>query len=217
MSILELETHARRPRLSFFVACVPPTANHQNKRIVRRGKFASLADAPELVAAKQTLDALLLPHQPAEPIPAPARVTLEFTWPWLASTPKRTKAAYVRVRKVSAPDCTNLAKTLEDRLAALRFIANDAGDAEVVLRKWHGDAPGIAVTIEALEAGEQRPSAPVPLSALEPSAVPASSPSPPASRRDSRESSRAMPAPAAAPHAVPPSPQPAPPASAAGE
>ncbi len=52
MSILELETHARRPRLSFFVACVPPAANHQRKRIVRRGKVASMADAPELVAAK---------------------------------------------------------------------------------------------------------------------------------------------------------------------
>lgn len=156
MSVLELDVMTRRARVSFFVPCVPPTASHHRKRIVRVKGFAKLADAQALVDAKAMLDALLLPHQPAVPVPAPSRLTLEFTWPWLASTSKRTKATYTRLRKTTAPDCSNLTKTLEDRLAALRFLENDAGNAEVVATKWHGDTPGIRVVLETLSDGDLR-------------------------------------------------------------
>lgn len=135
--------------IQFFVSCVPPTANHQRKRIVRIGKFSRLADKPELVAAKAMLDSILLPHQPVTPIVGAVAMTLEFTWPWLKGHAKKVKAQG-RIPHTSRPDCSNVTKTLEDRLVALRFLEDDSAVVDLTVRKFWGDAPGIAVTIRAL-------------------------------------------------------------------
>ncbi len=140
--------------LAFFVACVPPRTSHHHKRIVRIGQFSRLADKPELVQAKATLDALLLPHQPLVPVFGPVRLDLEFTWPWRQSEPKRTRLLG-RVPHTSKPDCSNVLKTLEDRLVALRFIGDDANVVEVTVRKWWGDEPGIRITITPLAQAAQ--------------------------------------------------------------
>ena len=135
---------------AFFVPCVPPTANHQRKKIVRIGGFSRLADKPELVAAKAILDSLLLRHQPPMPIVGAVRLTLEFTWPWRQGDGRKVRALG-RVLYLTKPDATNAAKTLEDRLVALRFIEDDRYVAELIVRRWRGDSPGIYVGIEAME------------------------------------------------------------------
>lgn len=136
--------------IEFFITCVPPTATHQNKKVVIVRGFSRLADKPELVAAKSMLDSLLLPHQPKEPIAGAVRLSLTFYWPFPKSTPKKILAEGIAVKK-TAPDCSNVAKTLEDRLAALRFIENDANVCELHVRKFLSNQPGIAVRIEAAE------------------------------------------------------------------
>lgn len=133
--------------MTFRLVCVPPTANHQRKKIVRIGKFSRLADKPELVQAKAMLDELLLPHQPPAPVAGPVTLSLEFTWPWLKSHSNRTRARG-RIPHTSKPDLTNVAKTIEDRLAALRFIDDDRGVVDLRLTKWWGNQPGIMVQIE---------------------------------------------------------------------
>lgn len=144
------------PWLSFFLSCVPPVATHHAKRIVRLktregASFLKLADKPQLVAARQTLTDLLRPHQPAMLVPAPVALSVDFTWPWRAGTPKRVKAAYVRVPKTTKPDLDNLLKVLTDRLAALRFIPSEDGAvAEVHARKFWGATPGICITLYSL-------------------------------------------------------------------
>lgn len=144
--------------LAFFLPCVPPTTTHQRKRIIRIGKFTRLGDSPELQATRAMLEELLLPHQPAAPVRGAVVLSLEFTWPWLASTPKRVRAEFERVPKTTKPDCSNLAKTLEDRLAALRFIEDDALVAALHVSKWLGDTPGIHVDIAPIAApGLRRP------------------------------------------------------------
>lgn len=135
--------------LAFTLACVPPTANHQRKRIVRIKGFARLADQPELVAAKAMLDALLLPYQPKEPVVGPVALSLAFTWPWRASEPHKRRVLG-RVPHTSRPDADNLAKTLTDRLVALRFLEDDAAVADLHVTKWWGDTPGIAVQLHSL-------------------------------------------------------------------
>lgn len=132
--------------LRFFLACVPPTTTHQHKRIVRRGPYAGLADRPELVQARHDLEALLLPFVPPAPLSGPLCLVLAFTWPWRAGDSRRTRAAG-RQPKVTRPDCSNLAKTLEDRLVFLRFLEDDAQVAELHVEKWHGDQAGIGVTL----------------------------------------------------------------------
>lgn len=132
--------------LAFFVHCVPPTTSHHAKRIVKRGKFASLADKPELVAAKEMLESLLLPHQPGSPVTGAVALTLEFTWPWLKGHSKKVKAQG-RIPHTSRPDCSNLTKTLEDRLVALRFLEDDNAVVDLHVCKWWGDRPGIRISI----------------------------------------------------------------------
>lgn len=132
--------------LSFFCPCVPPTATHHHKRIVKIGRFARMADKPELVQARHDLEAVLLPHRPAAPITGPVCVTLAFTWPWLKGATKRDRALG-RIPKRSKPDCSNLAKTLEDRLAFLQFIEADENVVELHVSKSFGDRPGIFVEV----------------------------------------------------------------------
>ena len=133
--------------IEFFLACVPPTATHHMKRIVRIGKFTRLADKPELVAAKEMVDNLLLQHQPAEPMSGALRLTLELTWPWLCAHPQRVRALG-RIPKVTKPDCSNLIKMIEDRLVALRFLVDDNLVAGTVVDKFWGDRPGVGIRIE---------------------------------------------------------------------
>jgi Holliday junction resolvase RusA-like endonuclease len=138
--------------IEFFLVCVPPTANHQAKKIItiraRDGRsFHKLGDKPELQAARQMIDGLLTPHRPLAPASGPLTLTLEFTWPWLASHPAKVRALG-RIPKTTRPDGTNLAKTTEDRLVALLFLADDALVAELVVRKFFGDHPGIGVLLE---------------------------------------------------------------------
>lgn len=132
--------------LAFFVSCVPPRTSHHHKRIVRMGQFSRLADRPELVDAKATLDALLLPHQPATPIEGPVQLEVAYTWPWLAKHGK-TIRRFGRIPHTSKPDLTNVTKTLEDRLVRLRFIEDDRAVVTLTARKWWGDHPGISVCI----------------------------------------------------------------------
>jgi Holliday junction resolvase RusA-like endonuclease len=138
--------------IEFFLPCVPPTANHQNKRITtiraRDGRsFHKLGDEPELVKAKQMIDGLLVPYRPPTPLTGPLTLTLEFTWPWRASDSQRTRARRL-IPRTSRPDCSNLAKTTEDRLAQLLFMPDDAFVVELVVRKFFGDHPGIGIRIE---------------------------------------------------------------------
>lgn len=137
--------------MTFAMPCVPPTTTHQHKRIVRAGRFARLADRPELNAAKQTLDALLLPHQPTEPVAGPVALRLVFVWPWLQKHTKAQREAHGGLIKViphtSRPDASNLAKTLEDRLVALRFIADDNAVVRLEVHKFWGARPGIGVEL----------------------------------------------------------------------
>lgn len=133
--------------LTFTLCCVPPKTSHHVKQIVRRGKFTGLADKPGLVAAKETLETLLLPHQPAQPVTGPVVVTFEFTWPWRGSELKRN-IARGRIPHTVRPDLTNVAKTLEDRLVKLRFLEDDGQVVDLRLRKWWGGTPGIVITIE---------------------------------------------------------------------
>jgi Holliday junction resolvase RusA-like endonuclease len=132
--------------LTIRLACVPPKTNHHAKRIVRIGQFSRLADKPELVAAKEMLDNLLLPHQPAVPVAAPYVVMLEFTWPWLKGHSAKFRAGG-RQPMTSKPDCDNASKSLCDRLVALRFIEDDRAIVDLRVRKWWGNEPGITVTI----------------------------------------------------------------------
>lgn len=135
--------------INFFIACIPPRVSHHHKRIVRIGGFSRLADRPELVAAKMTLESLLLPYQPARPLTGAVSLVLDFTWPWKASDTKRVRVG-CRIPHDTKPDWDNAAKTITDRLVTLRFLEQDSRIVDGRVRKWRGDVPGIGVQLRAV-------------------------------------------------------------------
>lgn len=137
--------------VDFFMPCEPPTASHHHKKIIRLrtkggGEFIKLGDKPELQAAKKLLETLMMRHRIARPLTGPVMLTLEFTWSWRASDSQRVRAQG-RLPKHTRPDCSNLAKTTEDRLVAMGFLEDDAQVVQLIVRKWVGNTPGIKVTI----------------------------------------------------------------------
>lgn len=134
---------------AFFVPCAPPRTSHHAKRIVRTGRFTTLADSPRLVSAKASLIELLRPFQPVEPMAGPLVICVGWTWPWLASHGRKIRAAGARPHD-HKPDLSNVYKTLEDRLVELRFIANDQSVVAVHLEKFWGALPGLDITIATL-------------------------------------------------------------------
>ncbi len=132
--------------LSFHLSCIPSKTTHHAKRIVRVGRFARLADTPELKGAHAMLDTLLLPYQPSVPLTGPLALTLTFTWPWLQSDSKKIRALG-RVPHDRKPDADNCAKGVTDRMAALRFMEQDGQVVELTVRKFRGDQPGIAIAV----------------------------------------------------------------------
>jgi len=133
-----------------FLSCIPPKTTHHAKRIVRVKGFARLADKPELTAAKDTYEALLCQHQIGTPYEGFLSVVIEVTWPWRKDTPKY-KRVLGRVRCNTKPDADDFAKTLIDSLVRMRFIYEDSQVSELVVRKFWGDVPGVAIEIRHLD------------------------------------------------------------------
>jgi Holliday junction resolvase RusA-like endonuclease len=113
---------------------VPPTTTHQSKKIVKAGKFTKLADSDALNKAKDFWTQLLIPFKTLSPIECPVSLVIEIAWPYRASEPKKNQAA--RMKHTSKPDCSNMAKTIEDRLVELGFIKDDAQVCELIVRKF---------------------------------------------------------------------------------
>ncbi|MDQ6892168.1 MAG: RusA family crossover junction endodeoxyribonuclease [Acidobacteriota bacterium] len=152
--------------VSLFVACVPPRATHQAKKIASRGlrrtpsgtlvPVYGLTDKPELAGARELLAGLFSGRgmAPAKPLVGDVSLIVEYEWPWLKEHDKgkfRAFRARGRMPCRSKPDCSNLAKTIEDVLVALGYMGNDVDVVELTVRKWFGDRPGITVRISTLE------------------------------------------------------------------
>lgn len=126
-------------------SCVPPTANHQHKKIVRVGGFSKLADKPELRAANGFWDALFLPHRPPTPMDGPVACDIELRWPHTSNTNKKKAGSDLPMDK--GVDLDNMAKTVVDALARCGFIVNDSRIVDLRLRKYRSPSPGIVVKI----------------------------------------------------------------------
>lgn len=136
--------------LEFFAPCDPPTSTHQAKKIVKAGRFSKLADKPELRNAREFWTGLLAQYRPNKPFDGPVSLTLRFCYPFPASATKKSRM-YGHAWKVTRPDCSNAAKTVEDILVALLFMSDDNQVARLVVEKKLSEAPGLYVCIEKLK------------------------------------------------------------------
>lgn len=149
--------------VAFWIEGNPPKTTHHSKRITARfGKggrrFGGMRDSDKLVEAKAWIDTKLAKHRVPEPIQGPVSLQLIWVFEWPRSTPKKLLTK-VRWRQTK-PDCSNLAKTLEDRLVANGFLKDDNCVVMAQQCKVHGPNPGIYVKIRrvgSVEAEASRP------------------------------------------------------------
>lgn len=105
------------------------------------------ADVQEEATA---LAALLVPHRPEIPMSGPLALSLSFTFPWRKcdSAKRRRTGPHPCFVK---PDFDNLCKQVCDVLQRMGFYANDSQLADVRIRKWWGDSPSLAMTLEQIQ------------------------------------------------------------------
>ena len=132
--------------------CIPPKTTAQQKRQLSTPKGPVFFHSKEQKQAIATYQALLLPHQPKEPVKGLVAVYLEFVWPWrksdLATKHARELAKEWEVRRLGAkPDIDNIVKELIDQLVKLRFIEDDAKVVKLHASKFVGERPGVSISI----------------------------------------------------------------------
>ena len=113
----------------------PRTTAQQKKFSTKTKRFY---ETKKTNLAKAQIDRALSGRQPA----------IELTVYWVFPKIKRAKNGQ---RKDTSPDLDNLQKTLQDRLAKLKFYENDALISDLILKKrWH-DCSGLYIKIRDVE------------------------------------------------------------------
>lgn len=137
--------------VTFFIDCIPFNTTHQSKKITRRERFTALVDSQKLVQVKRTYESLILPFKPEVPLSGPISLSLVFNFPFLKGHSKTFRQSDRCKYKITKPDCSNLAKTLEDALARMGFLVDDAMVSHLTVQKQYSSTPGILVSITKLQ------------------------------------------------------------------
>ncbi|NLY09385.1 MAG: RusA family crossover junction endodeoxyribonuclease [Tissierellia bacterium] len=128
--------------IEFFMAMIPPTTTHQQKRatICADGKVRFYEDE-KLKAARQKLTANLWKYKPKRMANGPVRLYVKWCFPIKG---KRKDGEY----KTTKPDTDNLNKLLKDCMTDVGFWKDDALVASEIIEKFWADIPGIYVRVE---------------------------------------------------------------------
>lgn len=129
--------------IQFFMAMVPPTCTHQEKKVtVIKGKPA-FYDPPEVKAARSMLMGYLSRYCPEKPCTCGVRLITKWCFP----KGKHPQGSY----RTTKPDTDNLQKLLKDCMTAAGFWKDDALVASEITEKFWAEPPGIWIRIEELE------------------------------------------------------------------
>lgn len=126
----------------FFMAMIPPTVTHQEKKVrIVNGK-PKFYEPQELKAAREKLTAHLCRHMIEQPHQSGIRLITRWCFPR-----GRHKDGEYRITK---PDTDNLQKLLKDCMTLCGFWEDDALVASELVEKFWSEIPGIYVRIEEL-------------------------------------------------------------------
>lgn len=128
---------------------VVPTTTHHSKKIVKCGKFTRLADSDALNDAKDFWRLHLMKDRPPDPIERPCTLIIQLYWPYRTSEPKKNRCG--PICHTSKPDCSNMAKTIEDRLVELGYIKDDALVSSLRVEKYWSEKGGFRIVIDSAE------------------------------------------------------------------
>jgi Holliday junction resolvase RusA-like endonuclease len=125
--------------MTFFMSMNPPTATHQEKKVVIRGGKPVFYEPAELKAARAMLTAHLAGHAPGKPIKGAVRLVVK----WLFPKGRHADGEW----RSTKPDTDNLQKLLKDCMTKVGFWKDDAQVASEICEKFWAEHPGIYVEV----------------------------------------------------------------------
>lgn len=128
--------------MEFFIAMIPPTVTHQEKKVTVINGKPQFYEPPELKDARQKLLAHLSKHVPDKKFCGAVRLITKWCFP----KGEHSNGEY----KTTKPDTDNMIKLLKDVMTELKFWKDDALVASEITEKFWADVPGIYVRIEKL-------------------------------------------------------------------
>lgn len=129
--------------MDFFMAMIPPTITHQEKKVHLVNGRPRFYEPDELKAARQKLTAYLGQHVPEEPYQGGIQLIVK----WCFQTKGRHKDGEYRITK---PDTDNLQKLLKDCMTSVGFWSDDAQVASEIVEKFWAEIPGIYIRVTEL-------------------------------------------------------------------
>ncbi len=129
--------------MEFFMAMIPPTITHQEKKVHLVNGRPRFYEPDELKAARQKLTAYLGQHIPEEPYQGGIQLIVK----WCFQTKGRHKDGEYRITK---PDTDNLQKLLKDCMTSVGFWSDDAQVASEIVEKFWAEIPGIYIRVTEL-------------------------------------------------------------------
>lgn len=126
----------------FFVAIIPPTVTHQEKKVsVIKGKPV-FYEPPNLKDARLKLMSHLARFVPSKKYIGGVRLIVKWCFP----RKNHRDGEY----KITKPDTDNLQKLLKDVMTKLGYWADDNLVASEIVEKFWAEKPGIYIRIEDL-------------------------------------------------------------------
>jgi len=139
--------NASTVKIEAFIACEIPVGQAQQKgACVIQGKIRFFTKA-KIKEAERQWRAILGPMVPEKPLEGALNLCVTLHFPW-RKVDKKAQKQFKVMPIPTRPDCSNLIKLLEDQMTKLGFWKDDSQIAELTIRKFRSDMPGIHFTIQ---------------------------------------------------------------------
>lgn len=127
----------------FFLAMIPPTKTHQEKKVKVVNNKPVFYEPAELAQVRNKLTAHLAGHIPARKYDHGVRLVTKWCWPLRSGD---QDGDY----RITKPDTDNLVKLLKDCMTDLGYWTDDCLVASEIIEKFWSKVPGIYIRIEEL-------------------------------------------------------------------
>ncbi len=132
--------------IAISIKCVPPSITAQQKRVTFVNGKPRFFHGGKMQEQTATWTSLLQPYQPDAPMDGPLELAVRLVYPHLKAT--RKTDVHRLLPKTTKPDAGNASKHLEDLLARMRFITDDARIARLIVEKFHGPEADVGIRIQ---------------------------------------------------------------------
>ena len=126
----------------FFMAMIPPTVTHQEKKVNVVNGRPVFYEPEQLKNARNKLISHLYRYKPSQPYGDGVRLVVRWCFP----KGRHHDGEY----RTTKPDTDNLQKLLKDCMTSCGFWKDDALVASELVEKFWADTPGIYIRIDEL-------------------------------------------------------------------